>query len=191
MGFFGYFRKGLDLAMLKGDVAEEVAADPESFVPALLFFALPGIIMGLIFMLFAGAFARLIPGIPPGLVAGISLLIPVICIAAPVIGSVVYVGILHGLAKLFKGEGRYLDYYQTMGIGSLVSWGGIIPYIGILFSLWTIVVNIVITSRVHKLSMGKSAAVVLLPIGLIILLVIFFFVFIGMGMLMGMPGRPH
>jgi len=174
MGFFEYFRKGIDLAMLKGEAAEELAADPESFVPALVVYLTPSLIAGVFLAvavhMLAGMTATGQAGTNPGLMLLLPLVMKVswgivfLLVLAALIFSLIWVGLLHLVAKLFKGEGRFLDYYQTMGIGSLVSWGGIIPYVGILFSLWTIVVSVVVTSRVQKLSTGKAVAVVLMPL---------------------------
>lgn len=193
--FFGYFRKGVQLAMLKGDVAEEVAADEEAFGPALFIYLFPSFIIGLLMVgmihLFAGMAGdgaamgpqAMAMGFVKKFSFGIIPLLPLLALA----GSVVYVGILHLVAKIFKGEGRFLDYYQTMGVGSLVSWGGIIPYLGFIFSIWSVVVCVIVTSRVHNLSTGKAVAVVLLPIVLFIALVIALAIMIPM-MMMGRAG---
>jgi len=203
MGFFGYFKKGIELAMLKGDAADEVASDPESFVPALVIYMLPSVLVAVLLVvviqMFAGAGMAGMAG-PGGLPPQAAIFIPLISKIsygliillplAALLGTLFYVGILHLVAKLFKGEGTFLDFYQTVGIGSLVSWGGILPYIGILFSLWTVVVTVVVTSRVHKLSTGKSVAVVLLP--LVVLFAIGIALAIGFAaMMMGSMPTHH
>lgn len=183
--FFGFFGKGLKIAMLKGGAAEEVAADTNSFVPALVIYTFPSFVAGLLVALFmtalggaalteAGPAAQQLQAVLP-LIQKFSLSFIVVFPLITLIFSLIYVGILHLFARLFKGSGGFLDYYQTIGVGSLISWGSMVPYVGILFSLWMIPVTVVITSRVHNLSTGRSVAVVLLPILIIFIAVIALF----------------
>ncbi len=203
MGFFGYFRKGFDLAMLKGDVAEEVASDEDAFVPALVFYMLPSTVVAVLLVLLIHLMSGIgmagvggpgaANGVPPQLMLvlplinrisyGLIILMPLCAL----LGMLLYVGILHLIAKLFKGEGSFMDFFQTVGIGSLVSWGGIIPYIGVLFSLWTIPVIVVITARVYKLSTGKAVAVVLMPLVLAFAIGIALAIGIAAMLMGGMP----
>ena len=186
MGFIEYLRKGVEMAKLKGEAAEEVAADEGAFIPAMVIFALPVLLveaglllffsMGFIFLPFLGINAKVL-----AFLCALNFLI----VLMPFAG----IGILHLIAKAFKGQGDYYGYYQAMGVGSIVGWGGIIPYIGVIFSIWAIVVNVVITKHVQKLSTGQAAAVVLMPVLVVFVLGIFLAVFVGMGMFMGLMGK--
>lgn len=191
-GFMGYLKSGLRIGMLKKDAIDDVAGDPGSFVPALFVYLFPSVVIGIVLFgivnLVAGGASE---GIPPEFAmiipllqkasAGLLIFFPLIAL----IGTLVSIGLFHLFARLFKGEGGFLDYYQTMGVGSLVSWGGFIPVVGILFSLWMIPVMVVITSRVHNLSTGKSVAVVLMPVVLLIVLSIALVSMAGMAAFMG------
>lgn len=99
--------------------------------------------------------------------------------------------IFYGLAKAFDGSGRFLTQsYTTMLytiptwlISVLLAW---VPFIGGIVSLgvlvYTIILRIFAISAVHRLSSGKAAAVVLIPVGVVFVLSIaaafFFFFFI-------------
>jgi len=201
MGFFGYFKKGIDLAMLKGDVAEEIAADPESFVPAIIFFVAPSFVISILFVLIInfilGSGMGNATGFPPQAMMFLPIIrkasygLVIIFVLLALLGSIIGVGFLNLVAKLFKGEGTFLNYYQTMGIGSLVSWGGVVPYIGFLFSIWSIVVAVVVTARVHKLSTGKAVAVVLMPVILFGVLGIALAIMIPVMLMGAHGGMPH
>ena len=186
MGFTEYLKKGVEMAKLRGEAAEEVAADENAFIPAMIMFALPMLLveaglllffsLGLVFLPFHDISSK---------VLAFLFAFNFLLVLMPFAG----VGILHLIAKAFKGEGDYYGYYQAMGVGSIVGWGGIIPYIGIIFSIWSVVVNVVITKHVQKLTTGKAAAVVLMPVIIGFILGIFLVVFVGMGMFMGLIGR--
>jgi hypothetical protein len=191
-GFFSYFKLGARMALLKKDAVDDVASDPDSFVPALVIYLLPSVIIGILLFVFVGLMAGAAGGaVPPEFAMvmpfiqkmsfGLLIFPPLMA----VLGSLVMVGILHLFARLMKGEGRFLDYYQTVGVGSLVTWGGALPFVGMLFSLWMIPVLVVITSRVHNLGAGKSVAVVLLPLVVMVILAIALISMLGMAAFMG------
>jgi len=202
--FFGFFGKGIKMAMLNGDAAEEVAGDPKAFLPALVIYLLPSVLVGVLLFLLLNVFAGAatssseMQNLPPQMamvlpfLQKISLGLLIFPALIALVGSLIWVGVLYIFAKIFKGEGSFLDYYQTIGVGSLISWGGIIPYIGILFSLWMIPVLVVVTSRVHNISTGRSVAVVLIPIVLMFVVVlallssVFMAMMGGMGQMQGM-----
>lgn len=101
-------------------------------------------------------------------------------IAVP-LGFFISVGVQYLLAKAFQGQGTFLtqSYTRTLfdvplGIGRYVL--GIIPYLGgllgLALSIYGIVLNVYSIIAVHRLSGGKAALVVLLPI--IVLYVVLF-----------------
>jgi hypothetical protein len=90
-------------------------------------------------------------------------------------------GIQYLLARAFKGEGPFLQqcytallYQVPLGIISHVI--SIVPILGGLvsfaLSIYGIVLNVFSIMAVHRLSGGKATAVVLIPIGILLLLVI-------------------
>jgi len=152
MDFKAYVMKGVELVKLNRDMAEEVSRDENAFTPAVLFFAIGGLAGG-IGAIFSGGAGSLI------------LIMPIVAVAASFIG----VGILYLLARLFGGAGDFKGYYSALGIGYLTAWAGVIPFLGAVLSLWGIPVAVIITERVHRISMGKAVAVVLIPVAVVFL----------------------
>lgn len=199
--FFRYIKNGGQIAMLKGDVIDRVSGDPVAFVPALVVLLLPSVIAGVLMMAMmtfltgmmssAGAesgmpeaFGAVMSAMGPAVGAGMLVLLPLIAL----VSTLVLVGLIHLLAKIMKGDGSFLDLYQTIGLGSIVTYGGIIPYVGIVFQLWMIPVSVVVTSRVHGISTGKAVAAVLIPIVLFVAIALGLVFAAGMSALAGMGG---
>ena len=94
-------------------------------------------------------------------------------------------GVQYLLARAFKGQGSFLQqcytallYQVPLGIISRVI--GLIPILGgiVAFALaiYGIVLNVFSIMAVHRLSGGKATAVVLIPVGIVILFFICLFV---------------
>ncbi len=93
------------------------------------------------------------------------------------------VGILHLIAKAFKGQGNFLQYSYsillfTLPLNILANLFQLIPVAGPLLFLvvislagiYEIVLSIFATMAVHRLSGGKASAVILIPLGVVMLL---------------------
>ncbi len=89
-------------------------------------------------------------------------------------------GIFYGLARAFGGQGRFVTQSYayllfSVPIGIVTSIANLIPYLGVVvvsaISIYSIVLNIFSIMAVHRLSGGKATAVVLIPIGVVLLLV--------------------
>ncbi len=160
MNFGASIRRAWKIVTLDAAAVQEVAADPNATLPALIILAIGGALGGV------GALN------PIAIVVG-AVLVPLIYF--------VWVGILFLLAKLFGGAGSYMPYYNSMGHGcGLVSWIGIIPILGALISLvWGVVVGVVVTREVHRFSTGKAVAVVLIPVLLLLTCVVILAVLVG------------
>jgi len=205
MAFFGYFKKGIQINMLKGDVIEEVASDEGAFLPGLVILLLPYLLLGLLLFLLMG----MVMGMPAeessnpelamamkmygGIFKGMSVSLIFLLPLGALVGELISVGIMHLFAKLLKGEGSFMDYFQTICVATIIAWVAcvlsVIPIVGmlnLLIGLWFIVVLVVITARVHKFGYGKAAAAVLLPV--IILGVLMAAVFLMMLMPLMMHG---
>ena len=88
-------------------------------------------------------------------------------------------GILYGLAKAFGGQGKFVTQCYTnllfsVPIGIVSSIVGLIPIAGAVIatalSIYSIVLNVFSLMAVHRLSGGKATAVVLIPVGVVLLL---------------------
>ena len=81
--------------------------------------------------------------------------------------------ILHAFAYLFGARKGYENTYKAMIYGStpavLLGW---IPFIGIIFGIWSLYLDIKGLSILHEISMGRAAGAVLLPVIIIIVLII-------------------
>lgn len=186
--FFGFFGKGLKMAFFKWDAADEIASDPKAFIPALLIFMLPSFVIGLVGFAMLKTLAPLYmesSGLPAAQMAAIeqaagsysyaNLIFPELEALAL---SLVWVGLMFLFAKLMRGEGGFLDHYQTVGVGSLVHWliypsFLLIPFTGIyylplVFLIWAILVSVMATSRVHRLGVPAALASSLLSVIIIV-----------------------
>lgn len=110
------------------------------------------------------------------LIAGLSLVSIIIVPVFFFIGM----GILYGLAKAFGGQGKFVTQcYTTLlfsvpigivsGIVNLIPIAG--AFVAFALSIYSIVLNIFSLMAVHRLSGGKATAVVLIPVGVVLLLV--------------------
>ena len=116
---------------------------------------------------------------------GIGLIILIAVIAFPFflllgLGMLfVFTGILHLIVLLFGGKEGYTETFKALSYAHapiLFSW---VPIVNWATSVYVIVLQVIAINKLQKLSMGKSIAVVLLPVGVffvlyMILLVIFF-----------------
>ena len=109
------------------------------------------------------------------LIAGLSLVFIIIVPVFFFIGM----GILYGLAKAFGGQGKFVTQCYTnllfsVPIGIVSSIVGLIPIAGAVIatalSIYSIVLNVFSLMAVHRLSGGKATAVVLIPVGVVLLL---------------------
>jgi hypothetical protein len=107
-------------------------------------------------------------------------------IAIP-IGFFIGMGILFGLAKAFHGEGRFVTqcytfllFYAPLGI--IASVIALIPiaggFIDLAIDIFEIVLSVFAIQATHRLSGGKATAVVLIPVGVLLLLACAFIVVI-------------
>jgi hypothetical protein len=110
------------------------------------------------------------------LIAGLSLVSIIIVPAFFFIGM----GIQYGLAKAFGGQGKFVTQCYTnllfsvpigivSGIVNLIPFAG--AFVAFALSIYAIVLNILSLMAVHRLSGGKATAVVLIPIGVLLLFV--------------------
>jgi hypothetical protein len=107
-------------------------------------------------------------------------------------------GITFGLAKAFRGQGRFVVQGYTMllyyvPIGIVTGIVGLVPYIGnfVVFAagIYEIVLSIFAIMAVHRLSGGRASAVVLIPIGVVVLLACGLIVVLVTILVAAAPGR--
>ena len=111
------------------------------------------------------------------------------------------VGILHLIAKAFKGQGSFLQYSYCIllfscpltiltNVFQLIPVAGptLFAFAGLLAAVYEIVLYIFATMTVHRLSGGKASAVVLIPFGVAVLLICALF-FLAVIVIIGAAGK--
>jgi hypothetical protein len=102
------------------------------------------------------------------------------------VGYFISVGIYHLIAKLFGGQGTFLEYFYSyllfsMPLGILSLLIGLIPILGSIISgalgIYQIVLQVFMTMAVHRMTGGRATlAVLILPIVALIIGCIVFFI---------------
>lgn len=155
MGFVEYVKTAWEIITLKEPAINSAADDEKATM------------WSIVFVILAGA-AMAIGGLNP---LGI-IVLPIFCL----IGSFVWTAVLWVFAKIFGGKGTYMETYRPLGLAYVAMWITIIPILGALVSMfvgiWMIVVEIMVIKNVQKLSTGKAAAVVLIPVAIIMVIAI-------------------
>ena len=119
----------------------------------------------------AGILILILGGIIAGLMGNESVLLmifltPIITLIFSFIG----VGVLHGLAKLFKGKATFMELYRVLTHASIINWLVVFSNIPILnmiipiaTGVWGLVVNFTAIKKLYKLSTGKAVLVMVIP----------------------------
>ncbi|HEX5418235.1 MAG TPA: YIP1 family protein [Chloroflexota bacterium] len=167
-----------------------------AFQPAAFFAALPRLgnyLSPLVFALICAEVAtvfRGILGLTDGSVVGLLFVSLIGTLIGGTIGLFILAGIAHLLVMAIVGPSR-AGFEATFraaayaSVTSLVSW---IPVIGGLASLYGLYLAIVGIREVHQTTTGKAAAVVLIPIAVIVVLALVIGIIAGIAILSGMGG---
>ena len=99
--------------------------------------------------------------------------------------------------RLFKGKGKFPQFFRVMGYAYLVSVVGIVtmlPFLGSIAGIWVLVVDFVALQQVHKLDATNSVLTIIVTIVAFVLLT-FLIASLGMsammgGMMGGLGGSP-
>lgn len=162
MSYVDYLKQGFEILKLDRKAISSAANDEEATKWSILTVVLTQVVVALLVtFVFAAATLGL------GLVAG-----PVLIITMPImalVGLFVGIGIVYLVAKLFGGQGTYMGLLRPTGLASYVTVISAIPIIGMLASIWAVVVSVVTISETQKLSIGKSIGVVVV-IGVVLFL---------------------
>ena len=154
MSFADYLRKGWDVAQLKLEAIDALAADEKAFGPAAGIVAISGACWAL------GALQ------PLGIIYG-----PILRL----VGFFIFVGIVHFVATTFLGgKGEFRKLFSPVGCAVLITWVSIIPVLGValgaLAGLWVLVPAVLTAERVYGIDRGKAVVAVLTPIVLFLIL---------------------
>jgi len=151
MGFGDAVGHGVEVVRLKRSAYHDVAADPLALAPSLMITALAGIAMWLA---------------PPHYpILGI-LTSPLLSLALLFIG----VTVLHFVATLMGGRGHYLTLLRVFGVGRVLGWVQIVPFLGSVAQLWSLAISVVAMEELYGLDRSKAVLSVLIPAAGLLLL---------------------
>jgi|SRR3989344_1339236 len=160
MSYVDYLKSGFEILKLNRKEISNVAKDEKATGWGILTLVLTGAVVGLLATL-----------LTLGLGAFLIVLYPIMMVVGLYIGA----GILYLVSKIFGGNGTYMGLVRPSSVSSYISILGLIPFVGFLAGIWNIVVWVVTVSETQKLSVGKSVAVVLIPMIIIGVLAILLF----------------
>jgi hypothetical protein len=144
----------------------------DGYFNPILFAAMTGVVSFVLVYVFVQLFSRSGMGFL-GFILGVSFVFVGSLIMVP-IGIGIWSAILHGCLYLLGGA--HSGYQATFRVVSYSSVTGIfnaIPIVGTIASLWSLVLTIIGLRETHKTSTGTSVAAVLVPLGVVVLIVIF------------------
>ncbi len=100
---------------------------------------------------------------------------------APYISFFILTAIFFAVARMFGGTGTFLTYafllsLASVPLGIVIAIAGIVPVVGSIVafaaSIYGIWLTILATASAHRLTMGKAAATVLIPLGVLLVIVL-------------------
>ena len=157
MDFAGYLQKGILILQLDADTIRDVYRDEDALVPAIVFFAIGGLAMG---------------------VGQLSVRWVIFGVCLMTLVSFVMVGLLHVFVRLFGGTASFLELYRPIGTAATVHWVQVVPFIGAflgyLAMLYSLVVTVRVTETAGGLPRSKAFLVVTLLFGLCLFLCLVF-----------------
>lgn len=72
--------------------------------------------------------------------------------------------------KLFKGHGKHDQFFRVVGYGFIVMWIGLLPMLGIIGGIWSLVIVFTAIKTIHKLDTGKT--ILTLLVGCVVMILI-------------------
>jgi hypothetical protein len=149
---------------LKEGVYAEIGSDQAATGQAIVVAAVAGLISSVTGA--GGFFGRIIGGLIGG-----------------VIGLAIFTGVIFLIGRLFKGQGQYVELFRGLGYASAPSALGLIPFLGWIGGIWSVVLAIRAVKEINKVSDGAAAVTVLIPVVVIGFLVFILVVLAGIAML--------
>ena len=155
---------------LEGPVHGEIASDPSATGQAIAVTAIAAVISNL--TADGNLFTNIIGA----------------AIVAP-IGLFVWTAISFALGKLFGGTADYLPLLRPIGYAAAPYALGIVPVIGALAgAVYSAVIQVKTHREVNGLSQGAAIAVVVIPLGILLILFFMLAVLVGIALLGGLSG---
>lgn len=156
MGFTKSIKQAIEILKLNKTIIEKVAKEKQATTAGILILIIGGFIAGI------ASKKWLLLGITPIIV---------------LIFSFIGIGILHLIAKLFKGKAEFIEIYRALTHASILNWLSIFDLIPLLKTIiavitliWGIVINFVVIKNLYKLSTLKTVLVMIIPMAFFIIL---------------------
>jgi hypothetical protein len=140
-GTFDYFRRAIEIIKLNRQTMAQVAIDPN----ALRF--------GIVVTAIGGALA-FIPG---------KNLLGVFVGAFFSVGALFFFsGCVHMFCGYSKGKEEYFGFVRVLGVAGVLDWTVIIPLLGVVTTIWSVVIAIVAAQVVYQSTSAKATLAVLI-----------------------------
>jgi len=154
-------KQGIEIIKLNKTTIEKVAKDKKATTAGILILIIGGFISG---------------------ISSKNLIVLSVSPIVVLIFSFIGIGILHLIAKLFKGKAEFMEFYRVSTHASILSWLSIlylIPYLQAMVSIasfiWGIIMNFVMIKNVYKLNTLRTVFVIIIPIILFIVIMVVLF----------------
>ena len=145
-------KTALQIALLKHKEMHEVAADKGKTKYAYMILIAVAVLGFIGQQLFTSFFK-------PSLLGGIGMAI------YQLVMMVVGIYVMSIVAKsIFKGSAKHDEFFRTMAYGGIVGAVMIVPMLGFIAGIWSIVLLVVILKTVHKLTTGGAIGTIIISI---------------------------
>ncbi len=96
---------------------------------------------------------------------GLMIIFLILLYPATLLLTFLSVGFVHIFARLLKGRGNYAATYKALIYGNTPSYiFGWVPVLGVVFSIYSIYLNIKGLSKLHDVSMLRAAGILFMPV---------------------------
>ena len=162
-----YFKKAIEIIKLNQVTMAQVARDPNA------------IRFGIAVTAIGGALAF----IPGNRLAGV-----LVGALFSILVLFLFAGLVHLLCGYSRGKQEFMGFVRIIGLSGIIDWMVILPFTGLIVTIWSVVISIVAAREVYHLTGGKATFTVV--ISALILWMISLMIFAGpLSFLYEIPGR--
>jgi len=140
-GTLDYFKKAVQIVKLNQPAMAQVATDPNA------------IRFGIAVTAIGGALA---------FIPGKNLAAILIGALFSVLVLFLFAAIVHLFCGYSKGKQEFMGFVRIIGLSGIIDWAVIIPFAGLIITVWSVVVSIVAAQEVYLLTRGRAIFVVLI-----------------------------
>jgi hypothetical protein len=167
VGIFHYFRRAIEIIKLNQQTMVQVAGDPNALG------------FGIAVTAIGGALAF----IPGKSLAGVF-----IGALFSVLALFLFAGFVHMFCGYSRGKEEYLGFARVMGFGGVLDWTVIVPLLGAVTTIWSVVIAVVAAQVVYQ-STGVRATLAVLISALFLWMVTLSIFYGPLSFLMDIPNQ--